>query len=94
MTRGVDTSPVRGIFGSCEPGAPHGNQNASRNKTTVCDTHSCSGDGHDARGIRRRLQKRANALFNPFGNEVQRGIAVQSSPIAALQQQPLEAPLH
>jgi hypothetical protein len=44
-----------------EPGAPVGNQNASRNKTTVSDTDSCSErDNESARGIRRRIQKRAN----------------------------------
>lgn len=40
-------------------GAPKENQNAARQKTTVCATDSCSRDKESARGIRRRLQKRA-----------------------------------
>jgi hypothetical protein len=43
-------------------GAPEGNQNAAREKTTVGDTYYCpSWDATEARGIRRRLQKRAIA---------------------------------
>lgn len=46
-----------------KPGAPAGNQNAAKDKeeTTVSDTDDCSRDQESARGIRRRLQKRANA---------------------------------
>ena len=44
-----------------EPGAPDGNQNAACGKTTVSDTDSCiDRDNESARGIRRRIQKRAN----------------------------------
>ena len=44
-----------------EPGAPVGNQNAAHEKTTGSDTSGCSERDHtEARGIRRRIQKRAN----------------------------------
>ena len=44
-------------------GAPPDNQNAAKGKpkTTVCVTHDCSEDKQSARGIRRRIQKRAIA---------------------------------
>jgi hypothetical protein len=43
-----------------ELGAPVGNQNAACGKTTACDTGDCLRDVDSARGIRRRIQKRAN----------------------------------
>lgn len=45
------------------PGAPEGNQNAACEQTTGGDTPSCSEprDNKSARGIRRRIQKRAIA---------------------------------
>lgn len=44
------------------PGAPEGNQNAACEKTTPGDTGGCRGRDDDvARGIRRRLVKRADA---------------------------------
>ena len=42
-------------------GAPEGNQNAACEKTTVSVTDGCLRDQESARGIRRRLQKRAIA---------------------------------
>jgi hypothetical protein len=43
-------------------GGQEGNQNAAREKTTVGDTYYCpSWDATEARGIRRRIQKRAIA---------------------------------
>jgi len=46
----------------CKPGPPKGNANAATcGKTTLCVTQDCLPDGQSARGIRRRIQKRAIA---------------------------------
>ena len=45
-----------------KPGAPIGNQNAAAcGETIPCDTRNCSSNDQSARGIRRRIQKRAMA---------------------------------
>lgn len=52
---------VRVIDGALQEWEAANRTDGRPSKETVCDTHGLDGDGHCARGIRRRLQKRAFA---------------------------------